>query len=119
MGSIPWSGRSPGGGQGNPFQYSCVENPMDRGAVTVVYSPQGCKELDITQQLNHPQQFKRLEVSRKQLGYKTKEQKGTLDERGSFWIHWKLGGNEAVRVDSISKEQSMERKGRLKMGLWQ
>ena len=30
-GSIPGSGRSPGGGQGNPFQYSCPENPMDRG----------------------------------------------------------------------------------------
>ena len=25
-------GRSPGGGHGNPFQYSCLENPMDRGA---------------------------------------------------------------------------------------
>ena len=31
-GSIPGSGRSPGGGLGNPFQYSCLENPMDRGA---------------------------------------------------------------------------------------
>ena len=30
--SIPESGRSPGGGHGNPFQYSCLENPMDRGA---------------------------------------------------------------------------------------
>ena len=30
-GSIPGSGRSPGGGNGNPFQYSCLENPMDRG----------------------------------------------------------------------------------------
>ena len=29
-GSIPGSGRSPGG-NGNPFQYSCLENPMDRG----------------------------------------------------------------------------------------
>ena len=29
-GSIPGSGRSPGGGHGNPFQYSCLENPMDR-----------------------------------------------------------------------------------------
>ena len=28
----PWLGRSPGGGQGNPLQYSCLENPMDRGA---------------------------------------------------------------------------------------
>ena len=31
-GSIPESGRSPGGENGNPFQYSCLENPMDRGA---------------------------------------------------------------------------------------
>ena len=32
MGSIPGSGRSPEGGHGNPLQYSCLENPMDRGA---------------------------------------------------------------------------------------
>ena len=32
MGSIPGSGRSPGEGHGNPLQYSCLENPMDRGA---------------------------------------------------------------------------------------
>ena len=31
-GSTPGSGRSPGGGYGNPLQYSCLENPMDRGA---------------------------------------------------------------------------------------
>ena len=31
-GSIPESGRSPGEGNGNPFQYSCLGNPMDRGA---------------------------------------------------------------------------------------
>ena len=31
-GSIPGSGRSPGGGNGNPLQYSCLGNPMDRGA---------------------------------------------------------------------------------------
>ena len=31
-GSIPGSGSSPGGGHGNPSQYSCLENPMDRGA---------------------------------------------------------------------------------------
>ena len=30
--SVPRSGRSPGGGHGNPLQYSCLENPMDRGA---------------------------------------------------------------------------------------
>ena len=32
VGSIPGSGRSPGGGHGNPLQYSCLENPTDRGA---------------------------------------------------------------------------------------
>ena len=31
-GSIPESGRAPGGGKGNPLQYSCLENSMDRGA---------------------------------------------------------------------------------------
>ena len=31
-GSIPGSGKSPGGRHGNPLQYSCLENPMDRGA---------------------------------------------------------------------------------------
>ena len=31
MGSIPGSGRSPGEGNSNPLQYSCRENPMDRG----------------------------------------------------------------------------------------
>ena len=35
VGSIPESGRSPGGGHGNPFQYSCLENPKDRGACWV------------------------------------------------------------------------------------
>ena len=30
--SIPGSGRAPGGGNGNPLQYFCLENPMDRGA---------------------------------------------------------------------------------------
>ena len=32
MGLIPESGISPGGGNGNPLQYLCLENPMDRGA---------------------------------------------------------------------------------------
>ena len=42
-GSIPGSGRSPGGGHGNPFQYSCWENPMDRGV------QQGHKESNTTE----------------------------------------------------------------------
>ena len=45
MGSIPRSGRPPGGGHGNPLQYSCLENPMDRRTWWVP-SPWGHKESD-------------------------------------------------------------------------
>ena len=45
-GSIPGSERSPGVGNGNPLQYSCLENPMDRGLVG--YSPGDHKESDTT-----------------------------------------------------------------------
>ena len=39
VGSIPGSGRSPGKGNGNLLQYSCLENPMDRRAwLAIVYS---------------------------------------------------------------------------------
>ena len=38
VGSIPGLGRSPGGGHGNPQQYSCLENPMDRGAWWTIQS---------------------------------------------------------------------------------
>ena len=36
VGSIPLLGRSPGGRNGNPLQYSCLKNPMDRGASRVM-----------------------------------------------------------------------------------
>ena len=36
--SIPGLGRSPAGGHGNPLQFSCLENPMDRGAWRVAKS---------------------------------------------------------------------------------
>ena len=44
-GSIPGSGRSPGGGHGNPLQYSCLENPMDRWSL----AGYGGKESDMTE----------------------------------------------------------------------
>ena len=53
MGLIPGSGRSPGVGNVNPFQYSCLENSMDRGAWWATYSPWGCKESDMTEWLTH------------------------------------------------------------------
>ena len=45
---IPESGRSPGGGHGTPLQYSCLENPIDRGAWQATY-PLGHKESDMTE----------------------------------------------------------------------
>ena len=48
MGSIPGSERSPGGGHGNPLQYSCLENHHGQRSLAV-YSPQGHKESDMTE----------------------------------------------------------------------
>ena len=45
LGSIPGSGRSPGEGNANPLQYSCLENPMEGGAW-------GSKELDTSKRLH-------------------------------------------------------------------
>ena len=39
----------PGDEHGNPLQYSCLENPLDRGAPWAGYSPQCCKEMDMTE----------------------------------------------------------------------
>ena len=47
LGSIPGSRRSPGGGHGNPLQYSCLDNSMDRGAWHL--QSMGRKELDMTE----------------------------------------------------------------------
>ena len=38
VGSLPGSGRTSGGGHGNPPQYSCLENPMDKGAWGAIVS---------------------------------------------------------------------------------
>ena len=48
-GLIPGSGRSPGEGSGNPLQYSCLGNPLDRGAWRATVP--GIAELDVTELL--------------------------------------------------------------------
>ena len=47
VGSIPGLGKSPGGGNSNPLQYTCLGNTMDRGAWRA--SPWGCKESNTTE----------------------------------------------------------------------
>ena len=49
LGLIPGLRRAPGGGHGNPLQYSCLENGQSN---QTGYSPWGCKELDVSEQLN-------------------------------------------------------------------
>ena len=52
LGSIPGRPqRSPGGGHGSPFQYSCLENPHGQRSLAD-YSPWGCKESDMTKWLS-------------------------------------------------------------------
>jgi len=48
LGSIPWVGRCPEGGNGNPLQYSCLENPHGQRS-QVGYSPWDCKESGTTE----------------------------------------------------------------------
>ena len=50
-GSIPASGRSPGEGNDNPLQYSCLENPMDRAALQSTVH--GITELDMMEVTEH------------------------------------------------------------------
>ena len=51
LGLTPGSGRSPEKGNGNPLQYSCLRNPMDRGAWWA--TAHGYSELDMTERLIH------------------------------------------------------------------
>ena len=54
LGSIPGLGKSPGGGYGNPLQYSCLENPHGQRRL-VGCNPWGCKESDTTEWLSTAQ----------------------------------------------------------------
>ena len=52
-GLIPGLGRSPGEGHGNPLQYSCLENPMDRGALQVTVHGVAKTQTHFVEQLNN------------------------------------------------------------------
>ena len=91
LGSIPGSERSPGEGNGNPLQYSCLENPMDRGAGQATVH--GVSESDTTERLSTAQQKEGVgfvrdggytsECTRQDPSYYT------LKLRGFYFLHLK------------------------------
>ena len=65
MGSIPGSGRSPREGHGNPLQYSCLENPMDRGVWWATVHRLCVTESDTTEATWHACNRQVITVSKK------------------------------------------------------
>ena len=61
--SIPGSERSPGGGRGNPLQYSCLENPMDRGACQAMVHRVAKSQIQLKRLSTHIGRFNSLPSS--------------------------------------------------------
>ena len=78
LGSIPGLWRSPGGGHGNPLQYSCLESPHGQRSL-VGYSPRGCKELDTTGQISTAREERKSAENFPNLGTKTHSDPGSLE----------------------------------------
>ena len=74
IGSIPGLERSPGGGHGNPLQYSCLENPMDRGAWQATVH--GVTESDTTDVIQHSTHHIKYKVELCLLKWARRAQKG-------------------------------------------
>ena len=101
-GSIPGSGRSPGEGNGYPLQYSCLENPMDRGACWaavhgVTQSQTGLKQLSmhacVGEGNSNPLQYSCLEKSR---------------DRGAWWAAIYGVAQSQTRLKRLSSSSSIE-----------
>ena len=98
LGSVPGSGRSPGKGNGNALQYSCLENPMDRESWrATVHGVE--KESDTTEQLT-------LSLSLEQF-------------RQNLWIcqQWRTVKNRGAHF-RVGREISLSRKGRTQLLRW-
>ena len=86
LGSIPGLGRSRGGGHGSPFQYSYLENPHGQRSYLAGYSPWGCKESDLTEQIRT--QHGTLYIQRKTMETTTlKENFYSCSLRCLFFFH--------------------------------
>ena len=85
MGSIPGLGRSPGEGNGNPLQYSCLENPMDREAWRATVHR-------VTKEFDTLAAKQQLIIIVRDKGFK-KESNAVLQGHLSEWpdLNWKVG----------------------------
>ena len=90
-GSIPGSGRSPGEGNGNPLQYSCLGNPMDRGAWWATVHGVTGRESNTTYQLNNKDNMNRRPVRRAGQGARSRGVPG-LGSCVTCWLLWNVGG---------------------------
>ena len=86
LGSIPESRRSSGGGNCNPLQYSCLENPMDRGAwkATVHRGPKSQRQLS-------------LHTSSREKQLKQRGKKGNRLKAGT----WPIPGTESIKIQIV------------------
>ena len=90
VGSVPGWGRFPGGGHGNPLQYSCLENPMDNRSLAG-YSVWDCKESDMTESIEDACRLLR-----------TSRNKSIFDISFNSHRHWHMG-----RIQNILLNKSV------------
>ena len=88
LGLISGLGRSPGSGNGNPLQYSCLGNPMDRSLVG--HSPNGCKESDTTKWLCACMGAFTLKYDDRILGFHFEHRGISATDSFSFDFFWKF-----------------------------
>ena len=117
LGSIPGLGRSPGERQGNPLQYSCLENPHVQRSL-VGYSPRGRKELDMTESPGSPRRQRatspsawEARVRRKRVWHGGQRMEGPEERpRGFKGVEGNIEGAEWGRMSGSSGKREVSEK---------
>ena len=89
VGSVPGWGRFPGGGHGNPLQYSCLENPMDNRSLAG-YSLWDCKESDMTESIEDACRLLR-----------TSRNESIFDISFNSHRHWHMGRIQNILLNKL------------------
>ena len=106
-GSVPGSGGSPGGGHGDPLQYSCLENPMDRGAWQA--TDHRAAESDTTRDLAHTRRFSLSSVLESPGGSAGKEPACSAGDLGLIpGLGRSPGEGNSYPLHSSGRESSMD-----------